>query len=191
MSDPYAVLGVDRSASTDDIKKAYRELATKYHPDKYVGNSLADLAEEKMKEINEAYDAIIKEREGGGSGYSRQSGGYSGGGQRSQVRMLIEQMRLDEAEAILQGSERNAEWYFLMGSIAYRRGWFDEASRNWRTAVNMEPGNAEYQQAYRYVRQDPYGGNNRQSGGMGGQDCSACDCCTAMMCADCLCGCCR
>ena len=79
MSDPYSVLGVKPDASDDEIKRAYRELARKYHPDNYQNNPLADLAEEKMKEINEAYDAITKMRSGGG----HQSGGYQGGYQQS------------------------------------------------------------------------------------------------------------
>ncbi len=72
MRDPYSVLGVKPDASDQEIKKAYRELARKYHPDNYVDNPLADLAEEKMKEVNEAYEAIQKQRSGGGG-----SGGYS------------------------------------------------------------------------------------------------------------------
>ena len=74
MSDPYSVLGVKPEASDEEIKRAYRELARKYHPDNYQNNPLADLAEEKMKEINEAYDAITKQRAGGGS--SSSYGGY-------------------------------------------------------------------------------------------------------------------
>ena len=62
MNDPYKVLGVPRDATDEEIKKAYRELARKYHPDNYVNNPLSDLVEEKMKEINEAYDTIQKER---------------------------------------------------------------------------------------------------------------------------------
>ena len=58
MNDPYSVLGVARSATDAEIKKAYRELARKYHPDNYADNPLADLAQEKMKQINEAYDQI-------------------------------------------------------------------------------------------------------------------------------------
>ena len=65
MNEPYSVLGVDSNASDEEIKRAYRELARKYHPDNYQNNPLADLAEEKMKEINEAYDAINKMRSGG------------------------------------------------------------------------------------------------------------------------------
>jgi len=63
--DPYEVLGVTRGASDEEIKEAYRKLARKYHPDAYSGNPLADLADEKMKEINAAYDQIMEERKGG------------------------------------------------------------------------------------------------------------------------------
>ena len=62
MSDPYQVLGVSPSASDEEIKRAYRELVKKYHPDNYNDNPLADLAEAKMKEINEAYDTIKQRR---------------------------------------------------------------------------------------------------------------------------------
>ena len=68
VSDPYKVLGVSPNASDEEIKRAYRELARKYHPDNYQNNPLADLAEEKMKEINEAYDAIEKRRQGAQNG---------------------------------------------------------------------------------------------------------------------------
>ena len=71
---PYEVLGVSPSASDDEIKKAYRELTRKYHPDANVNNPLADLAEEKFKEVQEAYDIIMRERE------NRGNGGYGGYG---------------------------------------------------------------------------------------------------------------
>ena len=76
MNDPYKVLGVDRNATDDEVKKAYRNLARKYHPDKYRDSDLADLANEKMKEVNAAYEQIQNERSGKSSG-----GGY---GQSSQ-----------------------------------------------------------------------------------------------------------
>ena len=87
MSDPYNVLGVSANSSDDEIKKAYRDLARKYHPDNYVDNPLADLAQEKMKEINEAYDTITKERAESsarqGSYSSARQGSYSSARQAS------------------------------------------------------------------------------------------------------------
>ncbi|HHW23398.1 MAG TPA: J domain-containing protein [Clostridiaceae bacterium] len=68
---PYKVLGIKEGASYDEIKRAYRELAKKYHPDRYRNNPLADLAEEKMREINEAYDFLMKNA---GGSYQYQTG---------------------------------------------------------------------------------------------------------------------
>ncbi|HHU12595.1 MAG TPA: J domain-containing protein [Clostridiaceae bacterium] len=56
--DPYEVLGVRRGASEEEIKTAYRELVKKYHPDNYQNHPLGDLAQEKIKEINWAYDQL-------------------------------------------------------------------------------------------------------------------------------------
>lgn len=205
MRDPYEVLGVSPDSSDDEVKRAYRDLARKYHPDNYQNNPLADLAEEKMKEINQAYDAITRARSGGGASYGgsasqSQSGygyGYGGGyQQRSQgaagqvfyrARQAVSSNDLDGAEQLLQGADRNGEWYFLMGSIAYRRGWLDEARQNYQIAVQMDPGNMEYRQALGMMQRGGYG---YQPDMVGGQ-CDGMDCCTAMMCMNCLCGGCR
>ena len=189
MRDPYSVLGVSQSASDDEIKKAYRELARKYHPDNYQNNPLAELAVEKMKEINEAYDTITKQR----SGEMPRSGGYGGGYQQGyasnptygRVRNLINVGDLTQAEQLLyQVGQKDGEWYFLSGSIAYRRGWLDEALQNYTRAVQMEPNNIEYQQALALMRRGAMGGY-RPAGYGGGID--SMDCCTTMMCLNCLC----
>ena len=78
MSDPYKVLGISRDATDEQVKEAYREMAKKYHPDNYQGSPIADLANEKMKEVNEAYDQIMNERKNRKNGGSS-SQGYSGG----------------------------------------------------------------------------------------------------------------
>ena len=168
MNDPYQILGVPETATDEEIKKAYRDLARKYHPDNYHDNPLADLAQEKMKDINAAYEQITRERSGRGSGNSSY-GSYGSGGtayQRQQyssqsstgssvlqqVRMAINSGDLSRAEALLANySDHNAEWNFLRGAVCYRRGWMDEAKRYYQTACQMDPSNAEYQSALDFM----------------------------------------
>ena len=166
MNDPYKVLNIAPTASDDEVKHAYRELARKYHPDNYHDNPLADLAQEKMKEINEAYEQIQRQRKGGGaasSGAQPGGGGYSytysyssgrthgAGGSSSelqQVRLAISQGDISRAELLLNAcSDRGAEWNFLMGVVCSRRGWMDEAKRYLETACRMDPYNEEYRSA--------------------------------------------
>lgn len=194
MNDPYSTLGVSPNASDEEIKKAYRDLARKYHPDNYHDNPLADLAQDKMKEINEAYDAITRMRSGGGD--SRASGAYGGGaytGQTGgsaefqQVRAAINSGNYAYAEQLLNSaSNRNAEWNFLMGSLYYRKGWMDEARTYYQRAVNMAPGNAEYRQALNFM---DMGGQAYRPAGYQNGGIDACDICTGLMCANMCCRC--
>ena len=186
---PYKVLGVPENADAETVKKAYYDLVKKYHPDKYANNPLKELAEEKLKEINEAYDMIMNKTSAGGSSSYSSGQGYSGGTQYNDVRSLINQGRLDEAANLLEQKDRNsAEYYYLMGIIAMRRGWLDRAINYFNIAAAKEPNNFEYRNARDSItnRTNAYR-NVTMNNGTGGM--SACDCCSSLMCADCCCEC--
>lgn len=199
MSDPYKVLEISPNATDDQVKEAYRKMAKKYHPDNYAGSPIANLANEKMKEVNEAYDQIMNDRKrGGSSSGSYSAGSWGGGGSAAgssfqDVRNLIMSGRIADAEQILNGvptEGRNAEWYFLKGTVLYRRGWLEEAFNHFSRAVQMDPSNQEYQAAMNQInaqRRGAYGGYNPNMPRAGG--CSGCDVCSGLLCADCCCEC--
>lgn len=197
MNNPYQILGVSPNATDEEIKQAYRELARKYHPDKYRDSDLADLAEEKMKEINAAYEEIQKQRKGAGQGSAR--GGFSGPGNASsselyaRIRNLINAEEVREAERLLYGvadSARGAEWYFLMGCVLYKKGFYVDAQQMFDRACAMDPYNEEYKEAKRRMNaESAQYGNGYRTMGNAGNACSTCDCCSSLICADCCCEC--
>lgn len=201
MVDPYQALGVSPNATDDEVKAAYRQLARKYHPDNYVDNPLADLATEKMKEINEAYDEIQRRRREGGQGASSygqygqynqygQSGyggrSYGGDSQLDDIRRMIQNGRLPEAEELLEGipaQRRDGEWNYLMGSVYYSKGWLDSALNCYLTACRLSPNNLEYRAACQRLMQQ------RQYGAYPSAGASCCETCATIYCCTSLCNC--
>ncbi len=196
MTDPYKVLGVSPSATDEEVKKAYRKLAKKYHPDNFANSPLRAQAEEKMKQINEAYDSVQKMRSSGGN--SSQSGGYSsysssGTGIYYQVRTYINSSQFTQAEALLNTvapDQRNGEWYFLKGCVLYRRGWYYEAESSFATACAMDPQNPEYRTAYNNIKNSANNAGGAYRTSTNAMGCDICDLCSMLMCANCLCSCC-
>lgn len=191
-NDPYKVLGIDPGATDEEVKKAYRELARKYHPDNYVNTPLADLAEEKMKEVNEAYETIRKMRKEGDQGDryggATQNGtSYYGENRLREIRAYIEQNNFYEAEIRLNSivnSERTAEWYFLKGVVFRARGWYFEAAKYFEAACSMDPQNQEYRIAAESIR------NYTASSGRARNEDAVCNLCCGLLAADCCCECC-
>lgn len=200
VTNPYETLGVNENASQDEIKAAYRELVKKYHPDRYQNNPLADLAAEKMRDINEAYDMLTKGQNGQSSGSGSYGGSYSGGGQPKNspefqaVRRDIDMNNLASAEAKLNNIPvKNAEWIFLSGMISYKKGWYDDARGKIQQACSMAPGDPEYSQALSALNGAGQGYRNMAYGqGYNTNEDVLCQACQCAMCAD-LCtpgGCC-
>ena len=183
MTDPYQVLGVSPTATDDEVKKAYRTLCKKYHPDANVGKPDAAQAEKKFMEVQQAYEEIMHRRQGGGaragSGYNglqQQAGGYgqqddpfsafwgsyggyggSAGGYAQQqaepVEMRAAQNYINTghyAEALnalgsVEPGKRGARWYYLNALAQSGLHNNAQAMEYARQAVNMEPGNMQYQ----------------------------------------------
>lgn len=192
---PYEVLGVSRNASIDEIKKAYKELSRKYHPDSYVGNPLSSLAEEKFKQVQEAYDAIMKEKNGDFNYTDNyNNNGYSNGesSEMAEVYNLLGRRAYSQALSLLDSMpNRNAKWYYYSAIAQVGLGNNLRGMEYARMAVSMEPNNIEYQNL---VNRLSFQGNrygevrNVYRGGRSGFD-DASDLCCKLWLADSLCEC--
>lgn len=214
--DPYKVIGVKSDATDDEIKKAYRDLARKYHPDRYTDSDLKAEAEEKMKEVNSAYEEIQDIRSGkkqygpnngqgygsqgyGSQGYGSQGyGGYNTGygnntytGRFANVRRNINEGNIDEAENELNNThegDRTAEWHFLMGCVHVKRGRYVDANREIDRACKMDPYNREYQIVRAELRRKASTGNEETISRTPGCLCTICQ---TLMCVNLCCSCMR
>ena len=148
MTDPYSVLGLKPGATDDEVKKAYKRLAKKYHPD-IAGNSAE--AQKKMQEINAAYDAIINHKGSYQSSYSYQ-GGYSESENDEPIELraavaYINARRYMEALNTLNSipaERRSGRWYYLSAYTKAHVGDSIGAMNDINAAIAREPGNITY-----------------------------------------------
>ena len=178
--DPYEVLGVSHNASDEEIKRAYRSLSRKYHPDANVNNPNKDQAEEKFKEVQQAYEDIMQQKQRGTSQTSYQGSGGSSYGQRSSyggsgssytdsdpqlqdaVRFIQLHRYADALDVLSRIQRRDGRWYYYSAIANNGMGNNATALEHIRVAVQMEPDNMEYR---RFLQQLEQNGNwYRQEG---------------------------
>lgn len=167
MNDPYKILGVSPTASDETVREAYKRMAVKYSTDDYADSSLGDIAEQRMAELDAAFDQIMSARRVGaakgnatgsaGSAQQNRQAGYTSTSyadtsdpeswQYQDIREHLRRGDIRTAEQRLlaiDGAARGAEWHFLMGNVCRAKGWLDEARRYYGTATSMDPNNYEY-----------------------------------------------
>ncbi len=155
-NDPYSILGVSRDASNREVRAAYRQRKKQYRAPRFGQKDLRILARERQTQIDDAYRRIRRQRRGEEEPTPREWSA-STGDLGAQVRQLLEEGLLNDADALLRGaavSERNAEWYFLMGQIQAQRLCFLDALYLMNVAIRIEPNTAEYREARQALEQD-------------------------------------
>ena len=171
MGNPYNVLGISPGATDEEIKKAYRTLSRKYHPDANVNNPNREQAEERFKEIQQAYNQIMQEKQQGGSGFngygSARYGGCSSQTQDSpQMQAAANYLAnrcYQEAMNVLNNiSDHSARWYYFCAVAHAGLGNNVTARECAEQAVRLEPSNIEYRQL---MQQLNYGGTGYSSMG--------------------------
>lgn len=192
---PYDILGVSPSATDEEIKKAYRTLSRKYHPDANVGKPGEKAAEEKFKQIQQAYAQIMKEREQEYRTYGYQNNNQTSGGDSDTVEMqaaanFINSRRFREALNVLEGIQnRNAQWYYFSAIANAGLGNNIRAQEMARQAMEMEPNNAQYQMLWQQLQSGRQWYGN-MAGGYGRPEMSMDNICCQILALNMMCGCC-
>lgn len=194
IADPYQVLGIRRGASAEEVKRAYRELSKKYHPDSHMNNPLSDLAEERFKEIQLAYQQIMDDLDKGYSGsYSSSSSStYSTEDntmEMNNVYQLLLARRYQEAIRSLSAiSDHSARWYYFSAVANNGLGNKVIAFDHARQAAVMDPSNRDYANL---VNQLQFSTQRYQNTGVnyGRSNIGTGNFCCDLMCADAMCEC--
>lgn len=148
--DPYKILEIDFYATDEEIKKAYYRAVKKYHPDKYIGSAMYNISQEKIKQINEAYQSILSIRRGKTSNDNVRLD--SGMTVYSKISLLLNDGNIDEAEKQLDAiTLKDGKWYYYKGCICSAKGWHQEATRCFKRCCEYSPDNCQYKYAFNRV----------------------------------------
>ncbi|MBQ8685300.1 MAG: hypothetical protein IJ514_03910 [Clostridia bacterium] len=204
MNEYYELLGLSESATDEEITSRYEELKAKYKEDRWLDGEAGNEAAKMLTRLDAAYREIMASRK-------EQNKNTEGQNTAETISALIKEGKLNEAQALLDDcNERPAEWHYLQAVVFYKKNWTNESKKQLEIAMQMEPDNVKYRNAYGKLNakneyqnqsaqqtQNPYSNPNSapiDDNQMGGNACSNCiSCCYTYLCVDCLfslcCGC--
>ncbi len=201
MQEFYKILNVSESATDEEIEIAYKKLKEKYSRERFYEGEIGNEAARMLTKIETAYHEITEQRK-------HSSKSEKSCNDFSEVEKLIKSGNISGAQIKLDDyTERNAEWHYLQSVIFYKKNWMSESKKQLEIAVNMEPYNQKYTEAYSKLKQKMefndrqfYSGNAHYSSAnpsyeqrqMGETDNGCLSFCTTWCCMNLMCNmCCR
>ena len=200
MQEFYKILGLSEDASDEEITERYQKLKEKYSRERFYEGEIGNEAAKNLTKIETAYSEIMEKRKETAFDGKTYFTDYS------EIETLIKSGKINDAQAKLDDiTDRNAEWHYLQSVVFYKKNWDNESKKQLEIALNMEPHNPKYADAYTKLKQkmsfsdsqfrsgnttgnEAVDGENRQMGGSGMGDCmSFCAtwCCMNMLCNMC------
>ena len=204
MQEYYKILGITENASDDELEAAYKKLKDKYSKERFYEGEIGNEAAKNLTKVETAYAEIKAERKYRSSANGEYKEDFS------DIEAAIKRGKIAEAQAKLDDvTDRNAEWHYLQSVVFYKKNWINESKKQLEIAMNMEPYNEKYSEAYMKLKQkidfnekqfhsgnanynqnEPHRTTERQMGGSGMNDCLSF--CATWCCIDMLCNvCCR
>ncbi|MBR2903376.1 MAG: J domain-containing protein [Clostridia bacterium] len=205
MEEYYRLLGLSEGATDEEITARYEEMLEKCKEDRWLDGEAGNQAAKLMTKLQTAYKELMAARK------EQRAKGADGASAIEEVSKCLHANNLAKAQELLDSfNERGAEWHYLQAVVFYKKNWYNESKKQLEIAMQIDPNNAKYREAYQklgeknnYQKQSaggasPYdnheGAREHQTGGeqMGGEGAcnTCCSCCYAYMCADCLFSCC-
>lgn len=201
----YDLLGVTEDSTDEEITERYRQLKKKYNEDRWLDGEAGNEAAKMLNKLDVAYQEILSYRR-------EKSKNTSGKSSFEEIEGLIKEGKIQEAQNKLDAfNERNGRWHYLQAVVFYKKQWNNECKKQLEIAMQMEPDNAKYKEAYEKFNSkmngnqnnnyNAQGVNNQQysyapdsDDQMGGSACSECmswctTCLCANMCVNLCCGC--
>lgn len=204
------ILGLSEGASEADIKSAYETLKAKYLEERFMDGEIGNNAAKMLTKIDNAYGELMGEMS-----ESTSSAGGAQGDLFGQVENYLKEGNVQEAQRVLDSfNERGGQWHYLQSVVFYRKNWMNESKKQLEIAIQLEPENRKYKEAYKKlndkINYDAADGQRQNAGPnpnaynsayqgqqmngvprdnqMGGSFCASClDCCYTYMCVSCLC----